>query len=113
MTIAANISGDRIFPCFSNQRVTGNSFSWLTKKGYACGHRPIYDRAPEHMKHLSHNANANADNHHHDAVTKFRLPQQLLCKAQEAARQRQESLSAILRRYLEAYASEQPLKQAE
>ncbi|MFC7669741.1 hypothetical protein ACFQT0_22010 [Hymenobacter humi] len=61
---------------------------------------------------MKHFFTTTTDNRH-DAVTKFRLSQHLLYKAQEAARQRHETLSAILRRYLEAYASEQPLKQAE
>lgn len=43
----------------------------------------------------------------------IRLPQQLLTAAQEIARERRETLSAILRRHLEAYASLQPTKQAE
>ena len=68
----------------------------------------IYDGGPQSMNHFSTNTNTR-----YNATIKFRLSQQLLCMAQEAARQRQESLSAILRRYLEAYASEQPLRRAE
>jgi hypothetical protein len=49
----------------------------------------------------------------HDASTRIRLNRQLLLAAQETARQRCQSLSAVLRRYLEAYASSEPLKQAQ
>ncbi|UOE32808.1 hypothetical protein MTP16_16935 [Hymenobacter monticola] len=48
-----------------------------------------------------------------DAITRFRLPQQLLTAAQETARERRETLSTVLRHYLEAYASSQPVKQTE
>lgn len=47
----------------------------------------------------------------HQTTTTIRLPQQLLKMATETARQRHESISAILRRHLEAYASTQPTKE--
>ena len=42
----------------------------------------------------------------------IRLPKALHSQSLETARERGETLSAILRRHLEAYASAQPIKQA-
>lgn len=43
----------------------------------------------------------------------LRIPTELHTAAQETARQRCENLSAILRRYLEAYTASQPTKRTE
>ena len=48
----------------------------------------------------------------HNTQFLIRLPKGLHTQALETARQRGETLSAILRRHLEAYTASQPTKQA-